>query len=137
MTTDPVIEAVRADLLARSQKGIVKYGTTLGDNEASELERLQHLYEELLDGAAYCKWRMLQIERLGKRALRDYGLDPEEAISMAYDNVRQEAKDAIKGVRMSSPSSPISAPARRSGVSNVPPAPSCSRRASRGSARRR
>ena len=38
-------------------------------------------------------------ERLARRSEKDYGLSPEEAIEMAYENVIQEAKNAIKGVR--------------------------------------
>jgi hypothetical protein len=33
--TDPVVEAVRADLLARSQVGIAKYGVTLARTDLS------------------------------------------------------------------------------------------------------
>ncbi len=38
-------------------------------------------------------------ERLRKRAERNYGLDPDECIEMAYENVLMEAKKAIKGMR--------------------------------------
>jgi hypothetical protein len=37
--------------------------------------------------------------RLRKRAGRDYGLSGDEAIEYAYENVLQEAKNALKGVR--------------------------------------
>lgn len=59
---DPVVEAVRADLLARSVVGLAKYGTTLAANDLPMRDRLQHLYEELLDGANYCKWLMMKID---------------------------------------------------------------------------
>jgi len=49
---------VIADIRARQERGIAKYGTTLAENPAAIVERLQHLYEELLDGALYCKWAM-------------------------------------------------------------------------------
>ncbi len=39
------------------------------------------------------------VERLRKRAEKDYGLSPEEAIEMAYENVKAEAEQAIKGKR--------------------------------------
>lgn len=42
-------------------------------------------------------------ERLRKRAERDYGLSPEEAIEMAYDNVRGDAARVIKGKRRPPP----------------------------------
>ena len=38
-------------------------------------------------------------ERLRRNADKDYGLSGEEAIEMAYDNVRAEAKRAIHGQR--------------------------------------
>lgn len=41
-------------------------------------------------------------ERLERRSEKDYGLPPDEAIRMAYENVIQEAKNAIKGVRVKS-----------------------------------
>ena len=47
---------VIADIRARQQRGIAKYGQTLAENPAEIKERLQHMYEELLDGALYCKW---------------------------------------------------------------------------------
>jgi hypothetical protein len=59
---DPVVEAVRADLHRRSQLGITKYGTTLGENPDGLRERLQHAYEECLDMANYLKWAMMELE---------------------------------------------------------------------------
>lgn len=38
-------------------------------------------------------------EKLTRRAERDYGLEPNEAIEMAYENVLAEAKQALKGMR--------------------------------------
>lgn len=37
--------------------------------------------------------------KLRKRSERDYGLQGDEAIEYAYENVLSEAKQAIKGVR--------------------------------------
>jgi len=37
-------------------------------------------------------------ERLSKRAERDYGLEPYEALEMAYENVLAEARSAIRGM---------------------------------------
>ena len=50
---DPIVEAVRAKMLARSQAGIQKYGTTLERNDLSTREWLIHLQEELMDAANY------------------------------------------------------------------------------------
>lgn len=38
-------------------------------------------------------------DKLRRRASKDYGLDGDEAIEMAYENVLAEAKKAIKGMR--------------------------------------
>lgn len=59
---DAVVEAVRADLHRRSQLGIAKYGTTLAENHADHRAKLQHFYEELLDGANYCKWAIIELD---------------------------------------------------------------------------
>ena len=56
---DEIVEAVRADLLARSEVGIRKYGVTLAEAKASHKQRLQHAYEEALDLANYLKWAIL------------------------------------------------------------------------------
>jgi hypothetical protein len=53
--TDSIVEAVRADLLRRSQFGIAKYGTTLDRTDLSLRDWLQHAYEECLDQANYLK----------------------------------------------------------------------------------
>lgn len=63
MSADPIVEAVRADLLARSQRGIIKYGGTLGNNNAHLKERLQHAYEEALDLCNYLRWAIAELER--------------------------------------------------------------------------
>ena len=52
---DPVVEAVRQDLHARSQRGLLKYGVSLGRSDLRLTDWLQHLYEELLDAALYVK----------------------------------------------------------------------------------
>lgn len=59
---DPVVEKVRADLLARSQVGIKKYGTTLDASGLSEDEFMQHAYEEVLDLANYLAGLLLKRE---------------------------------------------------------------------------
>ena len=43
------------DLLAREDKGIKEYGTTMDRTDLSEKEWLQHAYEEALDLAIYLK----------------------------------------------------------------------------------
>lgn len=56
---DPIVESVKNLLTVRSKVGIAKYNTTLHDNDIDTIQWLQHLQEELLDGACY-------IERLKK-----------------------------------------------------------------------
>lgn len=51
--TDPVVEQVRAKLLARSQAGIAKYGTMLDRQDLTRLDWLRHAQEEALDLANY------------------------------------------------------------------------------------
>lgn len=59
---DPIVEAVRADLLARSQVGIRKYGVTLAENPIQLRDWLQHAYEEMLDGANYLKAAITKLD---------------------------------------------------------------------------
>ena len=51
--TDPIVEAVRAKLLARSQRGLAEYGVGLDRTDLSRLDWLRHLQDELLDAANY------------------------------------------------------------------------------------
>lgn len=59
---DQVVEAVRADLLQRSQFGIKKYGVTLERTDLNLRDWLQHAYEETLDQANYLKRAILEID---------------------------------------------------------------------------
>jgi len=59
---DKVIEAVRHDLLQRSEVGIKKYNITLDRNQLSLLQWLQHAYEECLDQANYLKRSIMEIQ---------------------------------------------------------------------------
>ena len=51
---DKIILLNVLSLLERSKVGTDKYGTTLEKNNLTEQQWLQHLKEELLDGANYC-----------------------------------------------------------------------------------
>ena len=59
---DSIVEAVRDDLLRRSQLGIKKYGVTLDRTDLSLRDWLQHAYEEALDLANYLKCAIVEIE---------------------------------------------------------------------------
>lgn len=57
-----LLEAVTADLEARTLLGIGKYGGTLDEAGLSRRDLLQHAYEEMLDGAQYLKALIMQID---------------------------------------------------------------------------
>lgn len=59
---DSVVEAVRTDLLRRSQIGIAKYGVTLDRKDLNLRDWLQHAYEETLDQANYLKRAIMEID---------------------------------------------------------------------------
>ena len=52
---DTIVEAVRDDLQKRSEIGIKKYNTTLDRTDLTEIDWLNHAYEEALDLALYLK----------------------------------------------------------------------------------
>jgi hypothetical protein len=56
------------DLLSREDKGIKEYGTTMDRTDLSEIEWLQHAYEEALDLSIYLK-KLIKIKNnaLSKR----------------------------------------------------------------------
>lgn len=50
-----IMYSIIDDLIARQEKGKIEYGTTMDRMDLSELEWLQHAYEEALDLAIYLK----------------------------------------------------------------------------------
>lgn len=50
-----IMYSIIDDLLAREDKGVKEYGTTMDRTDLSEQEWLQHAYEEALDLAIYLK----------------------------------------------------------------------------------
>ena len=56
--SDPIVESVRQKLLDRSNVGKEKYGVGLDRGDLSRLDWLNHLQEELLDGAGYIEAAM-------------------------------------------------------------------------------
>lgn len=62
--TDKIVEAVREDLLKRSQVGVRKYGTTLDRDDLNLKEWLIQAYEECLDQANYLKRAILEYEQI-------------------------------------------------------------------------
>jgi hypothetical protein len=59
---DPIVETVRADLLARSRAGVAKYGVMLDRTDLSLREWLRHAYEEALDLANYLKRAIIELD---------------------------------------------------------------------------
>jgi NTP pyrophosphatase (non-canonical NTP hydrolase) len=72
MITDKIVEAVRADLLQRSQVGIKKYNTTLERTDLELKDWLQHAYEEALDMANYLKRSITELENKNKMRSKSY-----------------------------------------------------------------
>jgi hypothetical protein len=60
--TDKIVEDLKQELDARSCVGINKYKTTLQENNTDDF--LQHLKEELMDGALYIQKLQSQINKL-------------------------------------------------------------------------
>ncbi len=60
---DPVVEAVRADLLSRSQVGIRKYGVTLARDDLSLRDWAEHAMHEALDQALYLKRIIMELDK--------------------------------------------------------------------------
>lgn len=58
---DKIVEAVRQDLLERSNRGQIKYNTTLERTDLTLKEWLQHSYEECLDMANYLKRSIMEL----------------------------------------------------------------------------
>ncbi len=50
-----ILYTIIDDLLAREDKGIKEYGTTMDRTDLTEIDWLQHAYEEALDLSIYLK----------------------------------------------------------------------------------
>ena len=50
-----ILYSIIDDLLEREEKGIKEYGTTMDRTDLSEIDWLQHAYEEALDLSIYLK----------------------------------------------------------------------------------
>lgn len=51
--TDSIVKATINEILERSEKGKIKYGTDLDREDLIDIDYLQHLKEELMDGILY------------------------------------------------------------------------------------
>jgi hypothetical protein len=70
-TQDPVVNAVRKDLLDRSTVGLKKYNISLSRTDLSLKDWHQHLYEEILDSANYLKRIIIELESKETKTLLD------------------------------------------------------------------
>ena len=50
-----ILYTIIDDLLAREDKGLKEYGTTMDRTDLTEIDWLQHAYEEALDLSIYLK----------------------------------------------------------------------------------
>ena len=55
------------DIYLRQCTGLLKYGTTVADNNLPLREWLRHAYEEVLDQAIYMKRAMEELDKNGNR----------------------------------------------------------------------
>jgi hypothetical protein len=65
-TACPIAAAVAADVLARAEVGLRKYGVSLARPDLSRAQWLQHAYEEALDLANYLK-TLIEMEKANVR----------------------------------------------------------------------
>lgn len=90
-----IVEAVRNDLLTRSEVGVTKYGATLGENPASRKERLQHAYEEALDLANYLKWEIMKEEEMEKHDYAQFAQDIDQVANGHVGRINRPANYTI------------------------------------------
>lgn len=63
MTPQGTEARVCADIAKRQELGINKYGVTVAENPLDQRAWLQHMYEELLDGAVYARRLIEEIDK--------------------------------------------------------------------------
>lgn len=61
--SDPIVDALREKLRARSETGLRKYGVGLDRTDLSPLDWLRHHQEELLDAALYVERQIRDLEQ--------------------------------------------------------------------------
>jgi hypothetical protein len=82
-TKDQITNLVIKDLSSRAERGLIKYNTTLGENDHQNM--LQHAYEEALDMAQYLKKEITTLNTIQDLA-KQYSDDIElgKAIRLKY-----------------------------------------------------
>jgi len=64
---DTNVEAIRAELLSRSEVGIEKYGVTTDRSDLTLIDWLQHALEESLDHAVYLQAAITKLKNGGEK----------------------------------------------------------------------
>ena len=87
-----LLKKVIKDLQDREARGIEKYGTTMDRTDLSKAQWQQHLYEELLDAALYCK--KLQEPSIAVKACETF--DNKQQIIKAIEEMAELSKELAK-----------------------------------------
>lgn len=80
------------DLKTREARGIEKYGTTMDRTDLKTKDWQQHLYEELLDAALYCK--KMQEPSIAVKACEAF--DNKQQITKAIEEMAELSKELAK-----------------------------------------
>jgi NTP pyrophosphatase (non-canonical NTP hydrolase) len=87
-----LLKKVINDLQDREARGIEKYGTTMDRTDLKQKDWQQHLYEELLDAALYCK--KMQEPSIAVKACEEFGSKPQ--IIKAIEEMAELSKELAK-----------------------------------------
>jgi NTP pyrophosphatase (non-canonical NTP hydrolase) len=87
-----LLKKVINDLQDREARGIEKYGTTMDRTDLITKDWQQHLYEELLDAALYCK--KMQEPSIAVKACEEFGSKPQ--IIKAIEEMAELSKELAK-----------------------------------------
>ena len=87
-----LLKKVINDLQDREARGIEKYGTTMDRTDLKTKDWQQHLYEELLDAALYCK--KMQEPSIAVKAIETF--NHKEQIIKAIEEMAELSKELAK-----------------------------------------
>jgi len=87
-----LLKKVINDLQDREARGIEKYGTTMDRTDLSTKDWQQHLYEELIDAALYCK--KMQEPSIAVKACESF--DNKQQIIKAIEEMAELSKELAK-----------------------------------------
>ena len=87
-----LLNKVINDLKDREARGIEKYGTTMDRTDLKAKDWQQHLYEELLDAALYCK--KMQEPSIAIKACETF--DNKQQITKAIEEMAELSKELAK-----------------------------------------